>query len=203
MVCGAIGAQSKADSLAFLSSQRTTPPTARGLPSGWFPGCTRGLGFPAYVCRRFRCARVMRAGAMHCPLTHSVRMRVCYSTCPPLPLCQRFKIPRPVPSFLPQGQGRGRPSSQQGPPSSCLLDSSPSCGCQAPVPSVSSSVFQFQSLSLFPLASSSTCKHARASSSILKHPPFLSPLPSASQSAPLLTLPCLISQGTLHLPFAS
>ena len=98
VVCGAIGAQSKADSLAFLSSQRTTPPTARGLPSGWFPGCTRGLGFPAYVCRQFRCAHVMRAGAMHCPLTHSVRMRVCYSTCPH---CPSANISRSPCLFLP------------------------------------------------------------------------------------------------------
>lgn len=187
----------------------SSPPSAQRLPPrgaspragfqgahvGWVSQhtCAGGLGVHA-LCGPVQCIALL----------HIQYVCACaIAPAPPLPLCQRFKIPRPVPSFLPQGQGRGRPSSQQGPPSSCLLDSSPSCGCQAPVPSVSSSVFQFQSLSLFPLASSSTCKHARASSSILKHPPFLSPLPSASQSAPLLTLPCLISQGTLHLPFAS
>lgn len=126
----------------------------------------------------------MQASATNCPLTHAVHKRMCDRKLP-LPLCQHF-IPQPVPSFFPFAGFFSLPWL----PGSCAL----------------SYLLHFPlSVSRFPLASSSTCKQAHASSSILKHPPFFSLLPSASPPAPLLTFPFLWnlsghSTSALHFP---
>lgn len=153
----------------------TMPPPAQGLLCGaGFPCVCAGQGSPANACPGFG---TCYAGTCNCLCT--VAHVQAPATSAPLPTLQDSSD---VPSFLSQGQGRGRPSSQQGPSSSCLLDSPRSHGLQAP----GSSMISFFPVSIFrfPLASSSTCKQALASASISKHPPFPLLLPASPPGPP-------------------
>lgn len=105
------------------------------------------------------------------------------ATSAPLPTLQDASE---VPSSLSQGQGRSRPSSPQGPSSSCLLDSPPSCGLQAPRSPCSSPFFQSFHLSL----SIGFFLHLQAGSGLPQHfqTPALSLLLTCT---PFLTFPSL------------
>ena len=131
---------------------------------------------------------VICASAINCIFINPVHTHMCWHNFP-LPLSPNFKLSLDVASFSSQCKGRGRPSPQQGPPSSCLLGS-----YSLPWPPGSYTLSYLLLLPTFstchfPLASSSTCKHTQASSSILKHPPFFSLLLCAALSAPHLAFP--------------
>lgn len=159
---------------------RTTPPPAQGLPWGaGFPCACAGWGSPASV----------RVGVWHmlCGHAHVTALVQRHVRTPaPSALLPTLPDPSDVPSSLSQGQGRGRPSSQQGPSSSRLWDSPPSRGLQAPVPSRIFFLPQFQSLAFHWLLPPPTSKLGPP----LTFPNTL-PSPCISTCTPFVTSPSL------------